>query len=80
VYVAIDEPWQDGQARGIDRLGITRRLNGRPASGTHDPTVFYDNDSFARRLPGYRVEEAVSVDCPNHGPMLVLRQKCRQAR
>jgi hypothetical protein len=69
--VAIDEPGEDGQAGGIDRLGITRRLNGRTSTRMCDPSAFYDNDRFARRLPGGGVEEAVSVDSPNHCPMLV---------
>ena len=74
VNVAIDEPGEDGQAGGIDCLGIAWRLNGRTPTGMRDPSVFYNNDRFASRLPGGRVEEAVSVDSPNHRPMLVLSE------
>src|SRR5450756_1558147 len=72
MHMAIDEPGEDGQAGGIDRLRITRRVDGRTPAGMRDPSVFYDNDRFARRLPSGRVEQAASVDSPNHGPMLVL--------
>src|ERR1700693_899561 len=72
VHMAIDEPGEDGQAGGIDLLRIARRVDGRTPRRMRDPSVFYDNDRFAHRLPSGRVEEAASVDSPNHCPMLVL--------
>ncbi|GAC1642517.1 MAG: hypothetical protein NVS9B11_11070 [Candidatus Dormibacteraceae bacterium] len=72
MYVAIDEPGEDSQAGGIDRLRIARGLNGRTPTGVCDPSVFDDNDGFPRRLPGGWVEEGVSVDSPNHARMLTV--------
>jgi hypothetical protein len=70
--MAIDQPREDGQAGSIDRLGVTRHLHRRAPAGMRDPSMFDDDYRFPRRLPGGRVEETVSVDSPDHGPMLVL--------
>src|SRR5438477_11028232 len=71
MYVTVDEPWQDREARCIDGLGVTWH-GGPGALAGMCHAAFIDHDSgFARRLAGGRVEKPIGVDRANHDPMLM---------
>src|SRR5712692_395261 len=72
MHVAVDEAGEDGEARGIDRFGIARRLVFGATAGVGDAAVVNDDHGVARGLSGGRVEERVRVYSANHEAILVV--------
>ncbi len=72
--MAVDEAGEDGEAGGVDRFGIARRLGLGTAAGVRDAAVVNDDHGVARGLSGGRVEERVRVHSANHEAILVVDQ------
>src|SRR5258706_15007081 len=73
--MAVDEAGEDGEAGGVDRFGIARRLGLCPTAGVRHTAVVDDDHRVAHGLAGGGVEERVRMYGANHEPILVVDQR-----
>jgi hypothetical protein len=69
--VAIDQAREDCEAGPINHLRIAGNLDARAPSGVRYVPVLDQDDCLADGVTSSRVEERVSVERPNHRPILM---------
>ena len=67
MHVAVDEPWEHGEACGIDDFRVPRNLSVRAPADVSYMAVLNEDGCFARGVAAGWIEKPVSVDSPNHG-------------